>query len=82
MRIFVESLDFTKDSQANGWVSLAILTAGLVCPNVWEFGDLSIAFRRKVEGDDDEEEEVRVMCVELRRKMGFYLYSSIIRHGT
>lgn len=34
-----------------------------------KIGDQSIAFRRKVEGDD--EKEVRVRCVELRREMGF-----------
>ena len=50
-------------------------------PKCMKIGDQSIAFRRKVEGDD--EKEVRVRCVELRREMGFfYLYSSIIRHGT
>lgn len=54
-------------------------------PKCMKIGDLSITFRRKVKGDDDhdDEKEVRVRCVELRRKIGFfYLYSSIIRHGT
>lgn len=71
--------------KANGWVSLAILTAGASVPKCMKIGDLSITFRRKVKGDDDhdDEKEVRVRCVELRRKIGFfYLYSSIIRHGT
>lgn len=39
-------------------------------PKCMRIGDLGIAFRRKVEeGDDDEEIEVRVRCVELRGKM-------------
>lgn len=36
-----------------------------------KIGDLRITLRRKVEGDDDDddEKEIRVRCVELRRKM-------------